>query len=203
MDPDEQGVTGEIDGPSRFDPEYVQGLDVSPDENDDRRGGDRVLDQDGRAGGEPAQRSERATGEAVARARDRQRRRKLGEAEHHARVHDGHEDRGDEQPAPAALRQPEVPTREVARDDVRDPQTGEQDPARRPALQLTPGHVGLAGALVLRAVDLPSTPAGHVRTSEFRPAAPGYGSSDRPLARLSPCPEGLSTAVQERLLGTL
>ena len=47
-----------------------------------------------------------------------------------------HQDRGDPQAAPAALGEPEVPAGEVAGDDVRDAEAGQQDPTRGALLEL-------------------------------------------------------------------
>jgi hypothetical protein len=109
VDADEDGVAGQVHRPAGGDPEDVQRLDVAADEDDDRRGGDGVLDEDRRSRQEAAPGPHRPAGEGVAAARGRQGRRELGEREHHRRVHDPHQDRGDEQPAPAALGQAEVP----------------------------------------------------------------------------------------------
>ena len=94
-----------------------------------------VLDEDRGAGGEAAERAERAAGEAVAGAGHREGRRQLGQAKHHAGVHDRHQDGGDQQAAPAALGEAEVPAGEVARDDVRRRRDRPAAPSRpsRPA----------------------------------------------------------------------
>ena len=72
----------------------------------------------------------------------------------------------------------------------------EQDPARGTRLQLAPRHVALARALVLNAVDVPSTVASHASTSRLSPATPDYGSSYRPLPRISPRGDGLSSGLR-------
>ena len=150
VDADEDGVEDEVDRPAGVDAD-VERLDVAADEHDDRGRRDRVLDQDRRAGQEAAPRAERAAAEAVAAAGGRDRRRQLREREDHARVHRPHQDRGDQQAAPAALGEAEVPAGEVARDHVRDAEPGEQDPARRALLQLPLLHVLAADLLVLDA----------------------------------------------------
>jgi hypothetical protein len=52
-------------------------------------------------------------------------------------------DRGDQHAAPAALGEPEVPAGEVAGDDVRDSEAGQQDPPGRALLELALDYSGV------------------------------------------------------------
>ena len=151
VDADEDQVADQVDRPAAGQPEQPERLDVAADEDRDRGRRDRVLDEDRRAGGEPAERSQRAPGEAVAGAGHRHRRGQLGQAEHHAGVHDGHQHGRDQQAAPAALGQAEVPAGEVAGDDVGDAEPGQQHPAGRASLELPVLQVVLADLLVVDA----------------------------------------------------
>jgi hypothetical protein len=128
---DEDRVAGEVHRPAAGQPEQAERLDVAADEHHDRGRRDGVLDEDRGAGGEPAERPEGAGGRSRSRRRDRQRGGHLGQAEDHRGVHGRHQDGGDQQTAPAALGQAEVPAREVARDDVRDAETRPAAASRR------------------------------------------------------------------------
>jgi hypothetical protein len=138
VDSDEDRVGDEIDRPGRYRfRQNAERLDVAGDEGRDRCRSHRVLDEDRHACGESAQWAERSAGEAVAGAGSRQSGGEFGEAEYHAHVHESHEEEGDEQAAPAAFGQPEVPAGEVSGDDVGDAEAREEDPAGRALLQLS------------------------------------------------------------------
>ena len=166
VDADEDGVEEQEHRPAARDPEEPERLDVAADEHGDRGGRDHVLDEDRRAGGEAPERAERTAREGVAAARGRQRRGHLGQAEDHAGVHRRHQHRGDQQAAPAALGQAEVPAREVARDDVGDAQAGQQHPAGRAALELALLEIALVDLLVV------DRPAGRLRFLAHDPLLP-------------------------------
>ena len=81
-------------------------------------------------GDESAPGPHRAARERVGAARVRQRRRHLGEAEDQAEIHDRDDDGGDEQAAPAAGADAEVPAGEVARDHRADAERPQRPDAR-------------------------------------------------------------------------
>lgn len=112
---------------------------------------DRVLDEDGGAGGETAPGSQRASREGVPAARRGQRRRHLGHAQHQRQVHAGDDDRGDGQAAEAALPQAEVPPGVVAGDDVADTEAGQQHPTGGAGLQLPLLEIGFRLAVLFDA----------------------------------------------------
>ena len=146
---DEHRVGDRVDQPAVGEAEEPQGLDIAADEDGDRGRRDGILDQDGHAGREATDGAQCAPCEAVARACDREGRGHLGQPEHHAGVHDPHQNRGDQQTAPAALIEPEVPPGEVAGDDVADAESREQYPARGSRLQLSVLHVVRIDRLVV------------------------------------------------------
>ena len=134
VDADEHDVEHQVDQPAA---DAEQRLAVGADEAGDGRRGDGVFDEDRGAGEEAAPGPEGAAGEAVAAAGGRDHRRQLGEREAHAQVHGGHQQGGEEHPAPAALGQAEVPAGVVAGDHVGDAEPDQQDPAGGAFLQLT------------------------------------------------------------------
>ncbi len=147
--PDEHGVGDRVDQPAVGQPEQAQGLDVAADEHRDRGGRDGVLDQHGHAGREAADRAQGPASEAVAGAGDGKGGGHLGQAEDHAGVHHTHQHGGDQQAAPAALVEPEVPAREVAGDHVADAETRQQDPAGRSSAERALAVVVVADVLVV------------------------------------------------------
>ena len=94
----------------------------------------------------------RAARERIRAAGVRQRRRHLGEAEDQPEIHDRDDDRGDEQAAPAAGADAEVPAGEVTGDDGADAERP-QRPDARVAPQSALLEVVLAGILVGDAAD--------------------------------------------------
>ena len=134
VDADEHHVERQVDHPAA---NAEQRLAVGADEGRDGGGGDRVFDEDRRAGKETAPGAEGAAGKAVATASGRDHRGKLGQREAHAQVHGGHQQGREEHAAPATLGQAEVPAGVVAGNDVGHPQADQQHPAGRAFFQFT------------------------------------------------------------------
>ncbi len=132
MDGDEDDVERQVDHPAA---NAEQRLAIRADEHGNRRRGDGVLDQDRRAREKPAPRPECAAGKAIAAACGGDHRGQLGEGKTHAQVHRGHQQRGQEHPAPAALGQAEVPAGVVTGNDIGHAQAHQQDPACRAFFQ--------------------------------------------------------------------
>src|ERR687889_916693 len=68
-------------------------------------------------------------GETVAGPGDRDGGREFGQGVDHGGVHNGREDRGDEQPPPPALGEPELPARNLPGNDVCHPKPSQEYPA--------------------------------------------------------------------------
>ena len=138
-------------------------------------GRERVLDQDRGAGQEAAPGPERAAAEAVAAARRGDRRRQLREREDHARVHGRHQDVAIIRPPQPPSARPKFQPAKSPEMTYATPEAGEQDPARRAALQLALLHVVGADLLV---VDAPASAA------VAQPSGPlSKGMTNRPLGR--------------------
>ena len=133
----EEGDDG-LSGDAR---QQVQRLHVGGDESGDRRRADGVFDQDGEARQRAADLAHGTTGKPVAGSRRGHGRGHLSQAEHHEQVHRAHHDEGDDHSEPAAIGDAEVPTREVAGDDVGNAQTHEQNPAHRALFQGAPFEI--------------------------------------------------------------
>ena len=146
--PDEHQVTSQVDHPAV---DAHQGIDVAADEDGDGRRRQGVFEQDRHAGKVSAPGAQGPPGKAVTAPGSRQRCRKLGQAQHHAQVHDGHDRRGDQQAAETALSQAEVPAGEVARDHVGDAQTRQQHPAGGALPELAGSQVVAGDRFVLHA----------------------------------------------------
>src|SRR5215213_4768459 len=126
-----------------------QRLYVPSDKGGDGSRGYRHLDHDSRAREESSPHPHGPPGETVAGPGDRDGGREFGQGEDHGSVHSGREDRGDEQPTPPALREPEFPAPNLPGDDVCHPESRQEHPTRHPALQLAMLQVFFSYILVL------------------------------------------------------
>ena len=86
-------------------------------EEDDHRRSENVFDVLAKSGDEAAPRSHRRAREGIRRTRMGERRRHLGDTEDEAEIHDHDKESGHQHAAPAAGREPEIPTRIVTRDN--------------------------------------------------------------------------------------
>ena len=149
VDTDKDDVEGQIDRPAS---DAEQRLAVGADKDGDGSWRDGVLDKDRSAGEKTAQRAERATSKAITAACGGDHRGQLGEREAHAQVHGRHQQRGDEQTAPAPLGEAEVPAGVVARDDVGDAEANQQHPTSGAFLQFAFLKIGTANCFEIGGV---------------------------------------------------
>src|SRR5215207_3007893 len=131
-------------------------LYVPPDKGGDGSRSDRHFDHDRRAREEPSPHPHGPSGETVAGPGDRDGGREFGQGVDHGGVHDGREDRGDEQATPSALGEPELPARNLPGNDVCHPESRQKHPARRTLLQLPLLQVFITYMLVLDPLRRPS-----------------------------------------------
>src|SRR5215218_1651288 len=136
--------------------ETDQRLYVPPDEGGDGSRSYRYLDHDRRTREEPSPHSHGPPGESVAGPSDRNGGREFGQGVDHGSVHYRCEDRGDEQPPPPALGEPELPATNLPGNDIRHPEPRQEHPARRTLLQLPLLQVFFTYMLVLDPLRRPS-----------------------------------------------
>src|ERR671919_1902468 len=124
---------------------HDEGLHQQTHRADDDRGCDHVLHVLGETGKEPAPRAHRRPRERVRAARVWEGRRHLGDAVTEAVVHDGDENRRDDQAPEARRRQAEVPAVVVAGDDGADAERPEHPhtgmPPEAPLLEVLLVHL--------------------------------------------------------------